>query len=103
MAISRVPSLRSGQGFVATLLAMTRGWTFYEFIKVDFNFFFSGWSFLPRIKYGVNSGRNPGWDSEGEKHLDTRFRGYDVLERVALDLVHVYFAHISPNSRLEFR
>jgi len=75
---------------------MTRGWTFYEFIKVDFNFFFSGWSFLPRIpwsglidKYGVNSGRNPGWDSEGEKHLDTRFRWYDVLERVALDSVHV--------------
>jgi hypothetical protein len=76
-------------------------------------FFVTGslnWSFLPRIpwsglidKYGVNSGRNPEWDSEGEKHLDTRFRGYDKLERVALDLVHVYFAHISPNSRLEFR
>jgi len=28
VAISRVPSLRSGQGFVATLLAMTCDWTF---------------------------------------------------------------------------
>jgi len=38
VAISRVPSLRSGQGFVATLLAMTRGWTFYEFIKIGMTF-----------------------------------------------------------------
>jgi len=38
VAISRVPSLRSGQGFVATLLAMTCGWTFYDFI--NFSLFF---------------------------------------------------------------
>jgi hypothetical protein len=36
VAISRVPSLRSGQGFVAMLLAMTCGWTFYGFIKDEF-------------------------------------------------------------------
>jgi hypothetical protein len=36
VAISRVPSLCSGQGFVAALLAMTSGWASYGFTNSEF-------------------------------------------------------------------